>query len=61
MKRYNVEIDKWYEQWCEEAFTELSVKESKTGKWVRVGDALKLQHQIERMQKRIDKLEGRVE
>lgn len=33
--------------------------QSETGEWVKAEDALKLQHRIKRMQKRIDKLEGR--
>lgn len=43
-----------------EEYTEIVTNESKSGEWVKATDAIKLQDRIERMQKRIDKLEGRI-
>jgi len=59
MKRYSVELHSWYEWHSEEPYTELLTSETPDGEWVKATEALKLQHRIERMQKRIDKLEGR--
>lgn len=59
MKRYDIRIHCWTESWCEGEFSELQVKKNKLGEWVKSHDALKLQHRIDRMQKRLDKLEGR--
>ena len=59
MKRYNVRIYTWAESWCESEFSELQVNENKAGEWVKATEAIKLQHRIERMQARLDKLEGR--
>lgn len=61
MKRYNSRIESWFEWHSEEPYTELQTSESKTGEWVKATDALKLQRRINRMQERIDKLEGRTE
>lgn len=60
MKRFDVRIHTWSESWSESDFSELQVNENKKGEWVKATDALKLQHRIERMQKRLDILEGRV-
>lgn len=61
MKRFNIRIHTWTESWCDGEFSELQVNENKTGKWVKATEALKMQDRIRRMQKRIDKLEGRAE
>lgn len=61
MKRYNVKLETSYGRgyYDGDVYTDLQTSESKTGEWVKATEALKLQHRINRMQKRIDKLEGR--
>lgn len=59
MKRYFINLHQWYEWHSEEPYTELLVVAADEGEWVKAHDALKLQHRIDRMQKRLDKLEGR--
>lgn len=59
LKRYNAKLHTWYESWSEEDFSEVQVVEHPRGEYVKACEAIKLLHRIERMQKRIDKLEGR--
>lgn len=59
MKRYNVILEKEYDRWDDYTWHSLEVKEDKKGEWVKACEAIKLEKKIERMQRRIDKLEGR--
>lgn len=54
MKRYNIWLDKSYEG--DETYYDLEIQQDKDGEWVKADVALK---KIERIQKRIDELEGR--
>lgn len=65
MKRYKIYIEKtygtgWYDG---DEYSELEIRESEDGTWYRVSDVndhlAKLKDKVYRMQKRIDKLEGR--
>lgn len=60
MKRYNVILEKDYDCWDDYTSYDLKVKEDKKGEWVKACEAIKLEKKIERMQRRIDMLEGRV-
>lgn len=65
LKRYDIEIGYYYGSgyYDGEEYSELRVKEDSTGEWVKAEDVLKqlkrMQHRIDRMQKRLDKHEGR--
>lgn len=61
MKFYDIDIETSYGSgiYDGDKYSDLRVRERKAGEWVKAKDALKLQERIDRMQKRIDKLEGR--
>lgn len=59
MTRYDIEIYTWAEAWSEMEFHELRANVQEKGEWVKASYALKLKHRIDRMQKRLDELEGR--
>jgi hypothetical protein len=63
IKRHTVKIEKeygtgWYDG---EVYHDLVSREDSNGCWVLASDVAKLEDKIKRMQKRIDKLEGRVQ
>lgn len=61
MKRYHIDIEVSYGTgyYDGDEYSDLRIRENKQGEWVKHSDVKKLQSRIERMQKRIDKLEGR--
>lgn len=62
IKRHTVFIDKdygtgWYDG---EVYCSLESREDDKGRWVLAKDVEKLEERVKRMQRRIDKLEGRI-
>lgn len=60
-KRFSVELDTWTEYYWDDSneYTEIKVVESSTGEWVKSREYELLYKKTLRMQRRIDKLEGR--
>jgi len=68
MKRYNIDIEVSYGRgiYDGDEYHDLRIREHETGEWIKASDVAqlqanteKLESKIERMQKYIDKLEGR--
>jgi hypothetical protein len=63
LKRHTVKIETSYAGgiYDGDEYHDLVSYEDETGRWVLAKDVEKLEDKIKRMQKRIDKLEGRVQ
>lgn len=61
LKRHKVEIEREQDPWSDWIWTSLISREDPKGNWVLAEDVKKLEDKIKRMQRRIDKLEGRIQ